>query len=247
MTRDLADAILHGRDMLDQTRRTVGNLQERGVRLLRMGAADYPRVLLDLGNPPPLLYVIGQVGGKDERAVGMVGTTKPSDRGRSIAEQFGKRLAREGVTVVSGYAHGIDAASHRGAFNGGGRSILCLPYGVRHYRSRPDFPPLHEIAQRGALVSECPPDQEWSSRAAVERNRIIAALGRALFVIETRPRGGTLHTVKAAEQLGRPIFALKYRRAPDAARGNAILIGRGATAVSTFGEIDKVLKYVAAY
>jgi DNA processing protein len=240
MRGELADALLACRNRLDTAERMVAALQKKGVRLLRMTDSDYPAALLDLPDPPPLLYVLGDIGAQDRRAVSMVGTTKPSPRGRPIAEEFGKRFAAAGVTVVSGYAHGIDAASHRGAFKGGGRSILCIPYGIRHFKSRADFPALAEIAQRGAVVSECPPDLEWSASAAVARDRIIAALGRAVFVIETRPRGGTLHTVRAAEQLGRPLFVLKYRTPPESARGNSILIARGATDVSMFGEIGKV-------
>ena len=241
MRRELADALLACRSRLDSAERTVAALQKKGVHLLRMTDSAYPSALHDLPDPPPLLYILGQIGARDRRAVSMVGTTKPSERGRPIAEEFGRRFAAAGVTVVSGYAHGIDAASHRGAFQGGGRSILCVPYGIRHFKSRPDFPALAEIAQRGAVVSECPPDLEWSAAAAVARDRIIAALGRAVFVIETRPRGGTLHTVRAAEQLGRPLFVLKYRAPPESARGNSILIARGATDVSRFGEIGKIL------
>ncbi len=241
MRRELADALLACRSRLDSAERTVAALQKKGVHLLRMTDPAYPPALHDLPDPPPLLYVLGQIGAQDRRAVSMVGTTKPSARGRPIAEEFGKRFAAAGVTVVSGYAHGIDAASHRGAFKGGGRSILCVPYGIRHFKSRADFPALAEIAQRGAVVSECPPDLEWSAAAAVARDRIIAALGRAVFVIETRPRGGTMHTVRAAEQLGRPLFVLKYRTPPESARGNSILIARGATDVSRFGEIGKIL------
>jgi predicted Rossmann fold nucleotide-binding protein DprA/Smf involved in DNA uptake len=75
----------------------------------------------------------------------------------------------------------------------------------------------------------------------VARDRIIAALGRAVLVIETRPRGGTLHTVRAAEQLGRPLFVLKYHAPPESARGNSILIARGATDISRFSEVEKIL------
>ena len=246
MTRALGEAVLRARKSLDQTERTLDMLRRRGVRVVRYTDPDYPTVLLDLAVPPVLLTVYGEIASSDLTAVSMVGTTKPSDRGRKIAEGFGARFARSGVTVVSGYAHGIDAASHRGAFNGGGRSTLCVPYGIMHFRSRPDFPSLSEIASRGAVVSECPPDQEWSSAAAVSRNRIIAALGRATLVIEARPRGGTMHTVRAAEQLGRPVFALKYRNPPDSARGNSILIARGATEVCVFGDIERILRCTEA-
>ncbi len=241
VTSSIAAQISRSRSRLQWAERTVDRFVRRGVRLVRISDADYPRPLHELLSPPPLLYVMGEIGEEDRRSVGMVGTTKPSPRGRHIAEEFARRFAEAGVTVVSGYAHGIDAASHRGAFQGGGRSVLCLPYGMAHFRSRPDFPPLSEIARRGAVVSERPPDEAWSAAAAVARNRLIAALGAALFVVECRRRGGSFHTVKAAEQLRRPIFALKYQSPPDSARGNAILIGRGAQAVSRFTEIERII------
>ena len=241
ITRDVTAGLLRARQSLDAVRREVETLQSRGVRLLRLGTPDYPAALLDLLNPPPLLYVVGAIGDRSAATVSMVGTTKPSDKGRRIAEIFARRFAEAETTVVSGFAHGIDAAAHRGAFGGGGHSILCVPYGIRRFRPRMDMPPLREIAERGALVSECPPDREWSSQAAVARNRIIAALGRALFVVETRRRGGTMHTVKAARQLGRSIFALKYGHPPPSAAGNSLVLGRGARAIRTFGDISVIL------
>jgi len=242
VTRGMADAVLAGRARIGAVEREVDELRRRGVALLRMTDSAYPKAFHDLANPPPLLYIIGEAGGAEHRFVGMVGTTRPSDKGRTIAQHSAGRLATAGVTVVSGYAHGVDAASHRGAFNAGGRSILVLPYGIRQFQSRPDFPPVREIAQRGAILSECPPDVEWNAAAAVARDRLIAALGQALFVVETRPKGGTMHTVRAAEQLGRPIFALQYRQPPEAARGNSILIARGATPITRFGEVEKILE-----
>lgn len=241
VTRELAFRVFSARANTEWAERTVDHCRHRGVRILRMADAAYPRALHDLLNPPPLLYMFGEIAAQDERSAGMVGTTKPSDKGRAIAEEFGVRLGQAGVTVVSGFAHGIDAAAHRGAFRGGGRSILCVPFGLRHYKSRPDFPPLAELTQRGAVVSECPPDQEWSAMAAVARDRIIAALSRAVFVVETRPRGGTMHTVAAAEQLSRPLFALQYADPPESARGNSLLIARGATPLQRFGDLPALI------
>ena len=242
----MADAIRQGDQLREWARRTVVGFLRRGVRIIRITDNDYPARLHDLPHPPPLLYIVGEIGPRDARAISVVGTTRPSHKGRAIAEEFAARLAAEGVTVVSGYAHGVDAASHRGAFRGGGRSILCLACGIRHFRPRPDFPPLRELAQRGAIVSECPPDQEWLSASAIARNRIIAALGRAVLVIETRPRGGTMHTVKAAQSLGRPILTLKYQDPPPSARGNAILIARGATPIGKLNEIGSILEALDA-
>lgn len=246
VTREVAGRIAVARTNLEWAERTVDHYRHRGARIVRMSDAGYPRALHDLLNPPPLLYMFGEITARDERSVGIVGTTRPSDKGRAIAEEFGVRLGQSGVTVVSGFAHGIDAAAHRGAFGGGGRSILCVPFGLRHYKSRPDFPPLAEIAQRGAIVSECPPEQEWSALSAVTRDRIIAALSRAVFVVETRPRGGTMHTVAAAEQLGRPLFALQYAEPPESARANSLLIARGATPLQKFGDLPQLIECVDA-
>jgi DNA processing protein len=244
MTGEVAEGMRAARRRTAGAERLIESLAKKGVRVLRIGDAAYPAPLLDLPNPPPLLYVFGEITEADRRSVAIVGTTKPSPKGRPIAEEFASRFAAAGVTVVSGYAHGIDAAAHRGAFKGGGRSILCVPYGIQRFKARGDFPPLPELAKRGAIVSECPPGREWTSAAAVARDRIIAALGRATFVIETRRKGGTLHTVKAAEQLHRPLFALKYSRAPEPARGNSILIARGATEIRMFGEIGAVMEAI---
>ena len=149
---------------------TVEALQEKGVRLLRMTDPAYPR-----GASRPAGPAAAALRPRRDRRAGPARGEHGGHhaalgaRAAPIAEQFGARFAAAGVTVVSGYAHGIDAASHRGAFKGGGRSILCVPYGIRHFRSRADFPALAEIAQRGAVVSECPPDLEWSAAAAVAR------------------------------------------------------------------------------
>jgi len=241
-TIGMQEAITRIPKELPRWERLADKLRLRGVRIVRMGRPGYPPALMDLQNPPPLLYMLGNIAEGDRRSVSMVGTRKPTDTGKNIATQFAARFAAEGITVVSGYAHGIDAAAHRGAFGAGGRSILCLPYGIANFKSRPDFPNIAEIGRRGGIISECPPEQKWASASAISRNRIIAALGRALFVIETPIRGGTMHTVKAAEQLRRTIFALKYETPPEAARGNSILIARGATPISTFAETRKVVQ-----
>ena len=241
-TTAMQEAIARIPKDLPRWERMADKLRLRGVRIVRMGRPGHPPALMDLQNPPPLLYVLGNIADGDRRSVSMVGTTKPTDKGKSVATQFAARFAANAITVVSGYAHGIDAAAHRGAFEAGGRSILCLPYGIANFKSRPDFPDIAEIGRRGAIISECPPEQEWTSASAIARNRIIAALGSALFVIETPIRGGTMHTVKAAELLQRPVFVLKYQTHPEAARGNSILIARGATPISTFTEIGRVVE-----
>jgi len=240
MTTAMREAIARIPEEISRWESLADKLRLRGVRIVRMGRPGYPAALMALPNPPPLLYLLGDIAAVASRSVSIVGTRKPSDKGKALATQFAARFAADGLSVVSGYAHGIDAAAHRGAFDAGGRSILCLPYGIVNFKSRADFPDIATIGRNGAIISECPPEQEWTSASAIARNRIIAALGEALLVIETPVKGGTMHTVKAAQELRRPIFAVQYQNPSDAARGNSVLIARGAIPIETFADIRKV-------
>ena len=123
LTTAMQEAIVRISKELLRWERLADKLRLRGVRIVRMGRPGYPPALMDLQNPPPLLYILGNIAGGDRHSVSMVGTTKPTDKGKSVATQFAARFAANGITVVSGYAHGIDAAAHRGAFEAGGRSI----------------------------------------------------------------------------------------------------------------------------
>jgi len=212
------------------------------IQMARICDPEYPALLRELTNAPPVIFIYGALRPADAQAVAIVGTTTPSPRGRALAHGFAVRLARLGCTIVSGYAHGIDSAAHRGALAAGGRTIFVIPQGVLRFRPRWGYPPAVELAARGAVISEMPPEAPWSVLAAVMRNRLIAALARTVIVIETRPRGGALHAVNAARQLGRPIFAVRYSEPPPAARGNELIFGLGGTPLTRYADVDLVLQ-----
>jgi len=219
-------------------------LDEAHVHAIRFTDPDYPDMLKQLHDGPAMIYVYGTLLPRDARAVAIVGSTRPSKRGRALSGGFAARLAREGCTIVSGYAHGIDSAAHRAALQVKGRTIFVVPHGIMRFKSRWGYPPAPALAEQGAVVSETPPEDEWSSRAAVMRNRLIAALSRAVIIIETRPRGGARHTAAAARKLGRTVFAVRYARPPAAARGNEVIFGQGGTPLGKYGDVDKVLAAV---
>jgi DNA processing protein len=145
--------------------------------LLTLEDPDYPALLRELPDAPPVLYVRGSLSASDRWAVAIVGTRKAGNYGLDMAFQLGSDLAREGIAVISGLALGIDAAAHKGALEGGGRTIAVLPCGIDSV-----YPPDHRglarvIADHGALVTEFPPDTQAEVKNFPARNRLISGAG----------------------------------------------------------------------
>ena len=236
-------ALLNARRDISTAQETVTELDNEGFDVVTFHDSGYPAALRDLQDPPPLLYTLGPAPADDDRTFSVAGSTHPSARGAEIARAAGDELARSGWTVVSGYARGIDSAAHVGALEAGGRTVLVLPTGVRAFKLRPEFEQFRE--QLGAnivLVSECPPRGEWSSRNAVLRDRIIAALGRALLVVEARPDSGTMITFRHALRLGRAAYVVRRRRAPAGASGNELAIRAGGLPVASMHALREIAR-----
>lgn len=197
------------------------------------GEAVYPACLADLGEPnPPQLFGVGARGAiesfEHENAVTIVGSRSASDYGLRVAEALAGELASAGVLVVSGMARGIDAAAHRGALDAGGRTVAVLANG-------PDvvYPalngPLHErIAAQGAVISEHPPGTPPRKHFFPARNRIMAALGHAVIIVEAALPSGSLITAEVAARLGRTVGAVPGRLGARNAEGTNALLKDGA-------------------
>ena len=187
-------------------------LARRGGRWVEAGAPDYP----DLGgleNPPKRFCVRGSFcgagRGPHRPAVAVIGARRVDPAALELARRFGFALARAGLTVVSGGALGVDAAAHEGALAAGGRTVAVLPSGVLRPhppRNRALFARI--LAAGGGLCSELEADARPIPWQIPERNRLIAALSRAVVVVRAARRTGCAHTVKAAHRLGRPIYAV---------------------------------------
>ncbi len=205
---------------------------DRGAyRILPMTSPDYPAVLHDLVDPPPLLFLRGREDLLYRPAVAVVGARRATEVGRRTAEALGRVLGEAGVTVVSGMALGIDGAAHRGALAVGGDTLAVLGSGLARVH-----PPSHrglsrEIGKMGLLVSEFLPPEASLPHHFPRRNRIIAALVRAVVVVEAGEKSGALITVDHALDLGREIFAVPGSVESPLARGTNALLGDGARAV----------------
>jgi len=208
-----------------------------GTTLLTLADACYPALLREIADPPLWLAVRGELAGDDDVAVAIVGARRASEYGKRIAEELGRGLAQAGVTVVSGLATGVDAAAHRGALAGGGRTVGVLGTGVDRV-----YPTWHatlarDVAARGALVTEFPFGTPPLAANFPRRNRIISGLTRGTIVVEAAEESGSLVTARHALAQGREVFAVPGPVGPALHRGPHRLIQEGATLVTRVEDV----------
>jgi adenine-specific DNA methylase len=167
-------------------------------------------------------------------AVSFAGSRKSSPKGLTIATEAARELAEQGANIVSGYANGVDLATHRAALEAGGATTLVLAEGLFRFRKKKE---LGEALERGRylILSEFPPDLRWLGRHAMQRNRTICGLSRALVVVESGMDGGTFAAAETAQELGLPLFVVDFANPPASAEGNAYFLQRGAVALRSNG------------
>ncbi len=197
--------------------------QKLGLRVLGPWDGGYPEGLLHLEDPPAPVFLKGTLPAW-ETAVALVGTRRASPWARAFARQLARALVDAGAAVVSGLARGIDRAAHEGAIEAGGRSVAVLGSAIDRI-----YPPEHRpLAEKSVLVSEFPPGEGPRPEYFPRRNRLIAALARAVVVVEAPERSGALITARHALELGREVFAVPGRPTDIASRGANLLIKDGA-------------------
>jgi len=199
-----------------------------------LGAAEYPRLLGEIQDPPERLFVRGALPNPNAVCLAIVGTRKASREGMKIAGEFAEYFAGMGVVIVSGLATGIDESAHRGALSGGGVTVAILGtsldkiYPVRNSRLAGQI-----VQQGGALISEYSPEEPIHKWNFIRRNRIISGFASAILIVEAPPQSGSLATARFAAEQGREVFVV-----PGAVRernyiGSHDLIRDGATLVAS--------------
>lgn len=184
-------------------------LDKKDVGILCSADGAYPDHLDNIYDPPPVLFYRGHLETLDAPTVAIVGTRKATELGKTFAQKLATDLADLDVTVVSGLASGIDAASHRGALNSGERStVAVLGTGVDVAYPRRNEELQEEIERNGLLVSEYPPGTEPNARHFPERNRIISGLSSAVVVVQAGVRSGAIITADCALEQGREVYAV---------------------------------------
>lgn len=211
----------------------LARLQQGQLHLLYYQDPLYPKRLLELPDPPPLLWIEGQADALAQAQIAIVGTRHPSPSGQRHAQTFAQTLAEQGLWVVSGLAQGVDAAAHRGALlAGGGRTLAVLGHGLDHC-----YPSTHRalrqqiVAEGGAVLSEFLPDTKPEQYFFPRRNRIVSGLALGVLVVEAAAKSGSLITAQQAIEQGRQVFAIPSHIDNLQAKGCHQLIRDGATLV----------------
>lgn len=196
--------LLKGTDLNLAELREVDSTPPNDVKVLSYFDQDYPAGLRNLSNPPPILWYRGVI--PKTAGVAIVGTRNPSSRGAALAFEAGRIVAQQHMAVVSGLAFGIDTAAHKGSLESSGANIAVLACDVRNPTPKANNDMAEEIIDKaGCLVAEVPPGTVTEARNLVARNRIQAAWANGLIMAECGIPSGTLHTVRFALQMNRPV------------------------------------------
>jgi DNA processing protein len=208
-----------------------------GHAIITLADQNYPRALLEIADPPALLYAAGRTELLSRPALAIVGSRNASAQGERNAESFAKALSDAGLAIVSGLALGIDAAAHRGGLAGTSATIAVLGTGIDVVYPRRNADLAAEIARRGLLLSEFAPGTAPASHNFPRRNRLISGLAQGCLVVEAALASGSLITARAAADQGREVFAIPGSIHSPLSKGCHALIKSGAKLVESAEDV----------
>jgi len=204
----------------------------------------YPSRLKQIYDPPLVVFCRGQLLGSDERAIGIVGSRKATHYGKQMAETISSELCRAGITVVSGFARGIDSVSHRAAIDSNGRTIAVFGCGVDCIYPPENKSMYRDLPEHGVLMSEFPCGTIPDGSNFPRRNRIISGLSLGVVVIEAGRKSGALLTAKHALEQNREVFALPGNVTSPSSAGTNDLIRQGAHLIGSTEDILRELEFI---
>lgn len=190
---------------LKKMHQIITQLKKRQFKIITRHNCDYPQRLNTLENPPPIVYVYGKWTAN--KSIAIVGARQASVQGLKKAFEFARGLARAGLTIVSGYAKGIDTQAHLGAIKGGGKTTMVLPMGALNFTLHKEFSELRsKLWKQITILSESFPTADWTVGQAMARNRITACLADGVLVVDAGSKGGTLATARWGAKQKKPLF-----------------------------------------
>ncbi len=233
---DVAAAIAHGPDP-ERLDAAALWLEDEANHVVTLADAAYPRLLLEITDPPPLLYVKGNPALLDHASLAVVGSRNATPQGRSNAEAFSRELSEGGFTIISGLALGIDAAAHTGGLAASSSSIAVVGTGLDIVYPARNRDLAHQLAAQGALVSEFALGTPALASNFPRRNRLISGLSRGCLVVEAALKSGSLITARYALEQGREVFAIPGSIHSSLSKGCHLLIKQGAKLVENSRDI----------
>ncbi|MFZ5557002.1 MAG: DNA-processing protein DprA [Pseudomonadota bacterium] len=239
-----ASALRQGPDP-DQVARSIEWLAQTGNRLIPLEDPDYPPRLLELADPPTVLYAKGRVELLGHPSLAVVGSRSATAQGIANAEAFARALSDRGLTIVSGLALGIDAAAHAGGLAGDSSSVAVVGTGLDLVYPARNRALAHRLAEDGLLVSEFPLDTPARAANFPRRNRILSGLSLGVLVVEAALHSGSLITARLAAEQGREVFALPGSIHSPLSKGCHRLIKEGAKLVESAQDVLEELGFPA--
>ena len=217
-------------------------VRKLGCRLLNWDEPEYPRRLLEIYDPPPLLYVRGDAGALNRHSISMVGTRRPTPYGNQVAERLGRDLAERGLTIVSGMARGIDSSGHQGACRATrGGAIGVLGTGVDVVYPKENKKLFAEVEKRGALISEFPLGTHPAPENFPVRNRVVAGISLGAVVVQGAQYSGSLITARLAMEFGREVYGVPGNVTVDVSFAPNQMIKQGAKLVTSWEDVIEEL------
>lgn len=242
---ELAAAIRRWEDSVDLARE-LRRIREVDAAIVTWNDPAYPAALRESHAPPMVLYVRGRLDERDRHAIAIVGSRRTSHYGLNCARKFAFQLAASGLTVVSGLARGIDTSAHEAALAANGRTIAVLGSGLGKLYPPENHPLADRIAEpgNGAVVTEFPVDYPPDKQSFPLRNRIVAAWGHGILVVEAPSRSGALITANQAADAGRTVYAIPGPIDRPTHAGTNNLLKNGARLVTDAGDIIEDMSFL---
>lgn len=233
---------IHSRQPLSNAAKELASVQASSCRLLTWDEPEYPSRLREIYDPPPLLYVIGNVELLNRHTISIVGARRPTPYGNQMAERLARDLADRGLVIASGLARGIDASAHKGALgSGAGATIGVLGSGIDVVYPKENKKIFQQIEQRGAIISEFPMGTFPAPQNFPIRNRIIAGMALGVVVVEGAQYSGSLITARLAMEFGREVFGVPGNATQPSSFGPNQLIKQGAKLVTGWEDVVEEL------
>jgi DNA processing protein len=212
-----------------------------GVRLINWTEPEYPKDLLQIYDPPVMLYARGNIEVLNHPSIGMVGTRRPTLYGTQMADRLGRELAMHGLAVVSGLARGIDAIAHQGALAANGRAIGVLGTGINVCYPKENRKLYDKVLERGAIITEFALHTHPAPENFPIRNRIVAGMPLGVVIVEGAQYSGSLITARLAMEFGREVFGVPGNVTQAVSFAPNLLIKQGAKLVTGADDVIEEL------
>ena len=233
---------IHTRQPMSAAAKELAQAQAAGIRLLTWDEPEYPQRLREIYDPPPLLYVRGDIELLNRHLISIVGTRRPTPYGNQMAERLARDLADRGLVIVSGLARGIDSCAHHGALSSPtGATIGVLGCGIDVIYPKENKKIFAEMEKRGAIISEFPMGTFPGPQNFPIRNRVIAGMALGVVVVEGAQYSGSLITARLAMEFGREVYGVPGNVTQPASFAPNQLIKQGAKLVTGWEDVIEEL------